>query len=308
MIFGVHHFGMGVNSVEKSLALYRDILGFNKLVWEDRGESNYFEMHGKSVKRRVVMFKNDANDEEVEFLEFYENDSQHTPQPLSEDYQWGSIGLMEVGFEVPDIDQMYARLSQEGYNVICKTQDLTIASGIAGRSFYLKDSDGFLVQLFQRSANLGKKDSPIRLNHVGIGVIDMGQSLELYRDLLGLTNVIYDVEGSFPLVDKVVGKPVVVRIALLSNPKAGAKIKLVKMLPPNELEDPTIGRNWGDMGCMEVALSTDNILDTYKYLAGKGIQFEFPVGDINHLDGTKTRIVYFRDPNGVEVEFIERAS
>jgi catechol 2,3-dioxygenase-like lactoylglutathione lyase family enzyme len=149
------------------------------------------------------------------------------------------------------------------------------------------------------------------IDHVGIGVSDMEESLEFYRNHLGFKEILFDYSGPLLGLEKITGKPEAkARIVMLQNPKLGpvglGRIKLVQLLPPDKPEPIPEGIYWGEVGVSEVCITTPGIAENYSNMVLKGAKALMPplFGPYPPFD-TQVGIAYIADPDGGKVELIE---
>jgi len=152
------------------------------------------------------------------------------------------------------------------------------------------------------------------VNHVGIGVSDMGRSLKFYGDLLGFTEVMFDYTGSLPGMEKVTGKPEIkARVVMLKNQNTGplglGTIKLVHLLPPDKPEPCTVADTtlWGDIGVAEVCFNTRlGAREVFAQLLDKGVKAALTPASGRFLPyDTVCNFAYMRDPDNGLIEFID---
>jgi catechol 2,3-dioxygenase-like lactoylglutathione lyase family enzyme len=149
------------------------------------------------------------------------------------------------------------------------------------------------------------------VDHIGIGVGNIDDSLRFYKDFLGFSNVIFDYTGSLPGLDKIVGKQnIEARMMMLAHenfsPVAQGMIKLVQLLPPSRPSRPNMKYEWGNICIAEVCMSVQNIEEVYKLATvEKGFKPVLPPTYALCPPGEECKFAYIRDPEGILIEFIE---
>jgi catechol 2,3-dioxygenase-like lactoylglutathione lyase family enzyme len=138
------------------------------------------------------------------------------------------------------------------------------------------------------------------VNHVGITVHDLDDALGFYRTAFGLEPVLVD-EVSGPPVGEMFQVPGAhFRVAFL--PVGNTVWELVEYTSPvGERTRP----NHNDIGGMHACLEVADIVQAMRQLSEAGVEvpddpLEIPAGP---LAGAK--LVYVRDPNGVQLEVLE---
>ncbi|GAB4349539.1 MAG: hypothetical protein Kow0099_32680 [Candidatus Abyssubacteria bacterium] len=137
------------------------------------------------------------------------------------------------------------------------------------------------------------------ISHAGIGVRDMGVSLQFYCGLLGL-EMLSDMEVEGPIVDDIVGlKDAKVRIVHLRCGE-GQELELFHYMSPGTSSFPKSYRQC-DGGIIHAALVVDDLMAMYDRLKAAGVEFNSRPYDLGG-----TLCVYMRDPDGVTIELVQR--
>ena len=142
---GVHHTGITVSNLDRSLAFYRDLLGI-KVVAQQVGTAPYLStITGfPGVQLKVAFLKAEENSEHVlELLEY----TSHPAGP--QDTATNRPGNCHLCFKVEGIWDLYERLRAQG--VVFKSAPAVVTAGVnkGGYSVYLLDPDGVTLELFQ---------------------------------------------------------------------------------------------------------------------------------------------------------------
>lgn len=143
MIRGTHHSGLCTDNMERLVAFYRDVLGFDVVAegsW-GRGSGDLDAVVGLQDSEARVTLLWTGNS----FLEILEYGH---PQPLPVDTgrRVCDNGLSHLAFDVVDIDGEYERLSAAG--VVFTTPPRTLMDG-AARSTYARDVDGNAIEFVE---------------------------------------------------------------------------------------------------------------------------------------------------------------
>lgn len=130
----------------------------------------------------------------------------------------------------------------------------------------------------------------MRLHHGGISVKDMDQSIEFYRDVFGFevdteTNVSDDFRITHMKLDD-------------------SYIELFWMRAHRELPEHarTLDTDLAVIGTKHMAFETDDAEAMYAFLISKGVEM---VSDLR-TDNTDYDYFFFKDPNGILLEFVSR--
>jgi len=144
------------------------------------------------------------------------------------------------------------------------------------------------------------------LHHTGFNVSDMDQSLEFYRDLLGL-EVTRDLVFEGEILDKLGGLPESkAHIVFLGNGDDRHFLELVEWLNP--VGTATDAAPINNVGVSHLGLRVDDADRFYEELSSKGIRFTHPpVVRENATYPDVQKICFLQDPDGNRVELLEVA-
>ena len=141
MIQGVHHTAISTGDLERSLAFYRDLLGFEEataFAWEAGNETLDGITGLRDSAARVALLRTSNS-----FLELFEYSA---PEPRAGEANRPVCdhGITHLCLEVKDIDAEYERLRAAGMRFHCPPIE---ASGV--RATYGRDPDGNVVELLE---------------------------------------------------------------------------------------------------------------------------------------------------------------
>jgi catechol 2,3-dioxygenase-like lactoylglutathione lyase family enzyme len=139
-------------------------------------------------------------------------------------------------------------------------------------------------------------------HHTSFTVADLEQSLEFFRDLLGL-ELLFVREVRDAYFGQIVGLPgCVVKAALLRIPGCNHHVELIQYLsPPGETYRPRPC----DPGSTHLALLVEDLPALYRHLLDRGVQFASEPVQIEAGPNRGGYAVYGRDPNGILIEFFQ---
>ncbi|MEQ1899212.1 MAG: VOC family protein [Devosia sp.] len=146
----MHHTGFTVKSLERSIAFYRDILGF-ELAFQWNPQAPYIgELVGyPTVDLHGAILRLPGTDVCLELLE-YRNVKQ-----VAVDMGNGNIGNGHIAFNVDNLLELYAALVNKGVKSVSPPVAPTIGPNKGGKAVYLIDPDGFRVELIESAQNFG---------------------------------------------------------------------------------------------------------------------------------------------------------
>jgi len=210
-ILGISHVAVRVSDVEKSVAFYRDFLGFaeeyrlyarNK---DGKGTvpSSSKEDKGTDARKGTVPFSSDENrdsprnenrdspqDGSLSMVVFKVSDDQCIQ--LTPGLKQGENSLNHVAFQVADAEAWRAYLAKQGI----KTPAKVGRGQHKNANFTVKDPEGFTIEFTEDTPegwtvrDKGKFMPETRISghisHAGVVVADMPATLHFYGDILGL--------------------------------------------------------------------------------------------------------------------------
>lgn len=134
---GVHHTGMTVSELERSIDFYR-LLGYEvTLRIEEEGEEVERGLGVPGARLAVAMLERDGS--RLELIQYLAPEDSPTPHPNN------GIGAAHICIEVEDVDEAVSELSAKGVEFF--SQPVYHESGI--RWVYCRDPDGITAELMQ---------------------------------------------------------------------------------------------------------------------------------------------------------------
>ncbi len=147
MISSVIHIGITVADIERSIAFYRDILGFeyqSELVME--GKETDLLFNKKGCKARVAYLNPQRfNGSQIELIQFISHDVEKQQTDLFR------TSVSEICFSTDDIEKEYKRLSNKGVEFLSEPQEFDFSDYGFGKSkaVYFRDLDGNILELIE---------------------------------------------------------------------------------------------------------------------------------------------------------------
>ena len=140
MIRGIHHTAISTGDLQRALAFYRDLLGFETVFeagWP-AGSEIADNITGLSDSSAQVAMLRAGNT----FIELFEYASP-APRPGEANRPVCDHGITHICLDVTDVDAEYRRLTAAGMRFHCPPQDL----GGGARTTYGRDPDGNVVEI-----------------------------------------------------------------------------------------------------------------------------------------------------------------
>ena len=141
-VLGIRHTGLVVSDLERSLRLYRDILGFTQ--WRRATETGPFIEQVVGIPGVVLEWvKLMAPDKTMLELLCY-----HQPQstPAFPEQAVNTPGRLHVALTVPDVEALFLWLSREG---LCCPSPPALSPDGKAKVMYCFDPDGINLELVQ---------------------------------------------------------------------------------------------------------------------------------------------------------------
>jgi len=144
----------------------------------------------------------------------------------------------------------------------------------------------------------------LSFNHTAFTVSDLDQIIPFFRDLLG-----FELTSRAPRDGRLLERMtaidgVDIEIAYVNGP--GHRIELIQYKAPEDRE--VVVPRLCDAGAAHVALNVTGIEALVAASAGYGFE---PVGEIIEIDAGPnqgSKVVYLRGPDGITVEYIQKAA
>ncbi len=147
----IHHVAITVSDIERSIAFYRDVLGFRKTLDIPLGPTiveKVLRLHPYVKGRSVIMQQGPSQIGEVELIQF-----ENTGRTPSGPKRPGDPGMFLLSFSVSGevIDDTKTRLEAMGLGVQCYGAPTTIELPEYGdiRVIIFEDPDGIMIELVQ---------------------------------------------------------------------------------------------------------------------------------------------------------------
>ncbi len=303
-ITGIQQIGIGTPELDKAWYWYIKTFGMDVNVFDDAAEAALMTRYTnqKVEKRRAALAINMAGGGGFEIWQY----TSKVPQPATFNIRLGDLGIYAAKMKSPDVAALHAHF----VDINVKTGPLK--NDPAGRPcFWLNDLHGYPFQVVSNESwfkpKTAKSGGVIGAN---FGVSAMEKSLVFYREILGVSEIVYDQSGSFSdLPDQRSYRRVLLRkrctpYGAFSKLLGDIEIELFQLL--EEQGRPIFeNRFWGDCGYIHLCFDTIN-MDGLKALSStKGHPFTVDSGDTFDMGESGGRFAYVEDPDGALIELVE---
>lgn len=154
---------IGCTDIEKTLLLYRDILGYDKIIADETGNFKDIDTlpSGNQKFRRVLLTHSKARkgsfshlfgNSYIELIQALER----TPNKIYADRYWGDPGFIQICFDVRNIRSLEEKCKSLGFpftvDSACKQKSDDESFGMgdaAGHFTYIEDPDGSLIEFVE---------------------------------------------------------------------------------------------------------------------------------------------------------------
>jgi catechol 2,3-dioxygenase-like lactoylglutathione lyase family enzyme len=146
----VYHTGFTVSDIERSVSFYRDVLGM-RLVRRQTGTAPYLaQVTGfDGVRLEIALLQPQDGGTMLELLQYVSH-----PAPAT-DRATNRPGNGHLCFTVDDLPAACAELRRRGVTLVSDPTEITAGAHAGGWAVYLRDPDGFTVELYQGPAAAG---------------------------------------------------------------------------------------------------------------------------------------------------------
>lgn len=147
---------IGVKDIEKSIGLYKTVLGFDKVISDTTDTfADWSGVEGSHKKFRRVVLRNSKpregsfgpllGDNEIELVQAFD----YTPRKIFENRLWGDCGFIHLCFDIKNMKALQEACEKAG-------QPFTVDGGAgfemgeaAGHFTYIEDADGTLIEFVE---------------------------------------------------------------------------------------------------------------------------------------------------------------
>ena len=140
----VYHTGFTVSDIERSIVFYRDVLGL-KLIKRQTGTAPYLAtVTGfAGVRLEAAFLQPAAGGSVLELLLSVSHPASATDRATNRP------GNAHLCFKIDDLRSACAELKRRGVALISEPTEITAGAHAGGWAVYLRDPDGFTVELYQ---------------------------------------------------------------------------------------------------------------------------------------------------------------
>ncbi|MCB0481901.1 MAG: VOC family protein [Flavobacteriales bacterium] len=147
---------IGVSDIEKSRKLYTEILGYDKVIYDETGVFDDFAgvNAGGEKYRRVLLthaqprngaFSRMIGPSQIELVQGLNR----TGRKIFEGRDWGDLGYIHLCFDINGMDELKALCASKGFPFTVDSANSFDMGEAAGRFSYIEDPDGTLIEFVE---------------------------------------------------------------------------------------------------------------------------------------------------------------
>ncbi len=147
---------IGVTNPDASLKLYRDILGYDTIVYDQTdvfddlrdlngGKANFRRLKLKHSKPRKGGFSELLGPTEIELVQVLDR----KPVQIFKDRFWGDRGFIHLCFDIVNMKDLKAECEQSGFPFTVDSANSFDMGQAAGHFAYIEDPDGTLIEFVE---------------------------------------------------------------------------------------------------------------------------------------------------------------
>ncbi len=307
-ITGIQQIGIGVKDLQVSKMWYKKHLGMEVQVFDDQADAPLMTQYtgGKVQSRQALLSMNIAGGGGMEVWQYVSR----TPQAAAIKPLMGDLGIFAGKMKSNDVaaSYQYHRAAQ-----LTVSELFTNPEG--EKHYWLQDLHGNWFNVVKGKEWFRQPDAEKQVGGVYgavIGVSDIEKALKLYKDVLCVNEIVYDVTGPFsdmPESDTHQYRRVLLRksgsgIGAFSRLIGGIEIELVQVLDRKPVKIYE-NRFWGDLGFIHLCFDVLD-MNRLKQLATKaGFAFTVDSADSFSMGQAAGRFAYLEDPDQTLIELVE---
>ncbi len=147
---------IGVSDMERSVAFYGDILGYDTVVYDKTGSFSDLQAlpGGKENVRRVLLrhskprsgaFSRLLGSSELELIQV----QGRTPRKIFENRFWGDLGFIHLCFDINNMKDLQKHCELKGHPFTVDSSNSFDMGEAAGHFSYIEDPDGTLIEFVE---------------------------------------------------------------------------------------------------------------------------------------------------------------
>ena len=147
---------IGVSDMERSKKFYAELLGYDKVVYDEEGIFDDLKSlsSGNKKVRRILLrhskprsgpFSKLMGNTSIELIKNYE----HTPRKIFENRFWGDLGFIHLSFDVTSMAEVKRECENFGHPFTVDSASSFDMGEAAGHFSYIEDPDGYWIEFVE---------------------------------------------------------------------------------------------------------------------------------------------------------------
>jgi catechol 2,3-dioxygenase-like lactoylglutathione lyase family enzyme len=312
IICGIQQMGIGVPDVQEIWKWYRKFFGVNVRVFEEAAEAPLMKQYtGEQVHARTASLA--LSMEGGGGFEIWQYTSRNT-EKAKFTIRLGDFGFYTCRIKSRNVQSTFNYFNGNGAKIIGKLSKTPNGE----LTFFVEDPNGNIFQIVQGTGWFKDTKHPSNCGGVAgsmIGVSDIDNSIDLYRDILGYETIEYDKTGFFDDLSELQQGKNEFRRVLLSHKKerkgpfakllGPSKIELIQSMDRIDCKRIFENRYWGDWGFIHLCFDVRGMDLLEKECKEKGYPFSVDSSDTFDMGEAGGRFAYIEDKDGSLIEFVE---
>lgn len=312
-IRGIQQIGIGVSDLFEAWKWYRKVFGVDVKVFDDDSVAEFMLPYtgNQAQRRHAIMALNLQGGGGFEIWQY----KGRIPQPPAVPIKMGDYGIFACKIKSPNVSSAYDSFKQAGITV-----SKLYTAPDQSRTFYVTDPFGNVFQVVSCEEIFRNEKKPTgAVGGALIGVKDIEVAKQVYMNILGYDQVVYDKQGEFEDFRELEGGRSPFRRILLrhSETRHGG---FGKLLGPTEIELIQLmnegavnmfeDRFWGDLGFIHICFDVQRMKALKEYSVAAG--HPFTVDSLTAKEGKSFdmgeaagNFAYIEDGSGTLIEFVE---
>ncbi len=154
---GVSGAMIGVSNMEKSIAFYVGVLGFDVVAYDKSGTfhdwTGLFDGHDENYRRVLLrksvkskgFFSELVDSGQIELVQALDR----APKQIFGDRYWGDAGFIHLCFDVQNMELLKQKCERAGFPFTVDSQSAFDMNEASGRFSYIEDPDGTLIEFVE---------------------------------------------------------------------------------------------------------------------------------------------------------------
>ena len=149
MFESLHHISYTVSDLDRTIAFYKDVLGFRLIHDVERENIPAYDiiLGHPDVRLRVASFALPHSEVTLEFMQF----RHPAPRVRAQDFVY--VATSHVAYRVSDLEKEYRQIAARGGEFVSEVAEIHRDGKYIGKAVFLRDPDGILLEPMELADN-----------------------------------------------------------------------------------------------------------------------------------------------------------